>query len=324
MSNPLRHHLRAHLRKLQTKGARASCPHGGTSGRPFRQAQGPELAEGDAHAPFKKNFRRCAHHLLWGCLFLPVFLHAAGPDANQVPPPQPPFVAAPPKGVSWELRAQRATTPATAESPKGAGGAAPTANRVEAIRYKLGSQITYVSLAFTNGLRVDHYIKGGMDYTLYLATKQASARIYSEPDMLAGAESLEAKQTSAKIYSEPSDADPFICKGFPAVEWLSAAAYVGSETIGNAKCYHFHLAATVPGPGQPPESRIPELDAWIALENKLPVQIKIDGAVFTFSPLKPLDQDIEIPVDLQAAVQRAETEVHALELMMKANSKGDR
>jgi hypothetical protein len=231
-----------------------------------------------------------------------VFLYAVEPDAHQIPLPQPPFVTAPPKGTSWELLAQRTTTSATAESSKGAREATPNANRLEAIHYQFGSQITYISFIFTNGLRIDHYIKGNMDYTLYLPTKQ----------------------TSAKIYSQPGDADPFICKGFPGVEWLSSASYVGLEGIGKVMCYHFHLDAIIPGPSQSIDSKMPELDAWIDSESKLPVRIKIDAAVFAFSPLKPAGLDIEIPAELKASMQGAEKELHALELMIQANSRGER
>lgn len=243
-----------------------------------------------------------SRYLMWGCLLMPVILHAVEPDANQIPPPQPPFVTAPPKGACWELRAQATTTPATAETPKGAGDATPTASQLEAIRYHVGSQVTYISFIFTNGQRVDHYINGKMNCVLYLPTKQ----------------------TSMGGYSEPCYAAPFVCKGFPGVGWLTSASYVGLEGIGKAKCYHFHRAAIVPTQDQPIEITMPALDAWIDSESKLPMRIKIDTVVYTFSALQLADPNIEIPVELKAAMQRAEKELHALELMRQANDGGNR
>ncbi len=109
-------------------------------------------------------------------------------------------------------------------------------------------------------------------------------------------------------------AGAFYAGGYPGLSWIAAGNYVGTESVDKQLCDKFHRD---PISG---ESWSPEMTAWIAVDDKAPVQARLGDVLCRYSPAVPWNESVRPPPDVAEKMAEVAREDQALEALRGAGA----
>ena len=228
---------------------------------------------------------------------------AAQPPKTEIPPPSPPFIAAPPEFSSWSI---------VSAPQSGGSGTTTTAVHTREIEW------------FQAGNREIWYSN---NTSLMPADNDASKIVLMAPP---GAGPM-PDGTIGPLNNGP---------GFPGFWWLDLANYKGVEKINGRPCHHFRLEPPPsPPPSAPagppvkktiggrefvveerpsaPRSKPLVAEAWIDVETKLPAAILAEGRLHTYTFLAPPASMLSLPANMSDALKLQKSRAERLQKLKK-------
>lgn len=182
--------------------------------------------------------------------------------AEDVPPPKPPLLASTPDPGDWTLVIKNPGLPAP-ES-----GVAPKPDlRIVEVHSTQRDKLKRDILTYANGTSEERWFVAGL-----LLWKSASGEVVAHDMTDSGPGSV-----GTSIPSVPS--------GFVGLDWLSLSNYKGAVTWEKRNCYHFSAKG---------------MDAWIDVETKFPVALKVGDYVFQYTFNAPPAAPLNFPTEFQA------------------------
>lgn len=219
---------------------------------------------------------------------------AAEPQA--VPPPQPPFVIQAPRGSQWSVEVEQPKE-AAGQTQEG-GGPNPVAKPAMPVRLNMKVGLNGVqqgTIGYSDGSGRSYYVVEGSLFE----TIQKSGRVLA----------------TAPGEESPYYVDSLWVTGFPALNWLAAKYYRGTEKLKDDLCYLFVGDGPAALPGGP-ES---ELRAWINTASGHPVKVQIGTQIYVFSQVTPFPQEISLPEAYRIKVEQIRRQNQALERIRQKN-----
>ncbi|HEY0256201.1 MAG TPA: hypothetical protein VGC39_02070 [Candidatus Methylacidiphilales bacterium] len=216
----------------------------------------------------------------------------AFPDALPVPPPTAPFVATPRPGTHWEIRIEPKF-----DAPGGGATAAPAPPSGHAttavVDCWLDDHAGRAAVAYGGGAQAEGY---WIARRLYL---KVNGGVYA-----AGVNDEDDLATSAMNLSK-----------FAGTPWITLANYQGVELIDKIPCYKFHRAAVSDS-----ASPLPEITAWIAVADKMPIQIRRGNTLGQYSAITEWKGAIDLPEDVRKKAEIVSREQQSSEMLNRSNA----
>jgi hypothetical protein len=115
--------------------------------------------------------------------------------------------------------------------------------------------------------------------------------------------------------------NPYFVRGFPGAIWITLNQYQGIQKIGDVTCYKFvRPPARAPNVLVNGDFPLPEFTALINVANKVPVRINLGIAVYQYSPMQPINPDLDVPPDVAKFLAEVGKEQNSLEIMRQYQS----
>ena len=222
---------------------------------------------------------------------IPVF--SAPETLSEIPPPQPPFVKAPPPGSAWTMTAVYPAEVLASAPPEKSSDTPST--RTAHLEIRRGTnQVTIATLVDALGHKDAYYV---VNEQILVKTRNTG---------------------SVFILAATQDSDIFDLRApsFPVVNWLTTKNYVGVEKIGSILCYKFHQ---LPDPNHTDPIFNGERTAGIKVADGYPSKVQLDKMVFTFSEVTAYPYPIDLPVEYQAKLARNIARENVLRLLRKGS-----
>ena len=217
-----------------------------------------------------------SHFLCLGATVALLPLAGFAQEATPIPPPHAPYVAAPRPGTSWQIEVQHTNVP----KPTGTAKKTTTPQHLPvSINYHCGVGLTYVVVTWSDGTKTDGYVQDG-----HLVQKSSSGKIL----MLAA----EDEEYSLPIFT----------KGYPGTAWVDMSGYKQVEVVGKKPAYKYVGHYNVELLGGPP--LVLELDAWISVDDGVPLRVALGPLVYTFGPVTPSNDPVELPPEFRRPRRR--------------------
>jgi hypothetical protein len=211
-------------------------------------------------------------------------LAGAQQDAVSVPPPRPPFVAAPGGGMAWSVQIAPEHPPS--HPKEGAVFAAKPPRMAVLWEMTFGkNQVGLGTITYSDGSREKFYTTDG-----YILEK------YSNSDRIATfAPNLRVGSGDLRV------------PAFPAVEWLDLKNYVGAEKLNKQDCFKFQ--------------KIPDNAAWIDQSTRYPVKVEKAGRTYFFSTPQSFTGDVDLPAPYLAALGELQREQNIILTLQRSDVK---
>jgi hypothetical protein len=114
------------------------------------------------------------------------------------------------------------------------------------------------------------------------------------------------------------DADylcPIFTRGYTGTAWILPGLNMGPEAIDKHSCQKY-VRPPSPGPSAiNGDGLLPELVAWIRIEDKTPACVKLGGALYIYSPLHPISAPLPPPAEIQQLIEASNRQQKTLEAM---------
>ncbi|XHR26730.1 MAG: hypothetical protein ACFUZC_12305 [Chthoniobacteraceae bacterium] len=219
------------------------------------------------------------------CLFWLVASVLGAENGSAQPPENAGCVAAPSPGTAWDI-AISYTEP-------------PPAGRIQALRRPLSIHgecyQNYIRLLirWTDGNGSEGYVCGNRVYLKGGEHQKASILPVQDADYLY----------------------PVFTKGYTGTAWIVPGLNVGEEARDKYPCQKY---VRPPGPGPSAingDCPLPELIAWIRVEDKAPACVKLGSALYIYSPLHPIGVPTALPAEIQQLIEASSRQQKTLEAM---------
>ena len=212
--------------------------------------------------------------------------------ATPAPTPHAPYVATPRAGTSWQITV-RLTSPAK-HGPAEKKSAARPARIPTCIVAHRGANLTEIEVTWSDGTKTNGYVQGDR-----FIQKAATGTI------------------SASAVEDQEYALPIFTRGYQGTAWVNLSGYKQVEAVGKKQAYKYagHFETEVAGDTPVQE----ELDAWIGVEDGVPLRVVMGPLVYTFGPVVEENEPVELPPDLKAFLENVSKQEDAQESMRKAS-----
>lgn len=233
----------------------------------------------------------------------------------EIPPPSPPFVAAPPDPSKWNIVVTRAA---------GDSSAAPVPE-------------ARTTATHSNGVEYFAVSSGGKDQEFWYFNNLSFTPASNDPSQI-----VPMAAAGAGPMPDGSLGPLTTGPGFPGFWWLGLNSYKDVVKYNGRACYHFLL---VPPP-EPAKTEVKkaspttkviggtvftseeegpsttrakplEAEAWIDVETKLPVAIRAGGLLHTYTFLAPPTSMLTLPPAMIAALDLQSARFQRLKLLEK-------
>jgi hypothetical protein len=218
-------------------------------------------------------------------LYSLTFAIALTSATGAVPPPEAPYVATPRPGTGWDIQV----------GYENATNATPASGRqLLNIHCHCGKSATHIVAKWSDGTTNEAYVIG-------------KRFVQKNP------------QTGAFITLPVQDADlefPVFTSGYQATAWLSAENYQGVDSRAKTSCYKFQKIASKKSAAATDNNSAEEgVAAWISVKDKTPVFVQVRQTRYEFSAIQPAENDVELPAEYAAFLEKIRKEEAALEFL---------
>jgi hypothetical protein len=208
---------------------------------------------------------------------------------DQVPAPQPPFVAPVPDKAQWTIsldpKKTGASSSGSSQETKGS-----SRGLTEIISTKSGPLKQDIQV-FADGKKIEFWYVGNV--VLIPASNNRDILSLDDQALIPTAE-----HNPGMNAADLEIGNLIQSRGFPGLGWLKLKYYTGVVTVAKTQCYHFALPD--------PATSNPAAEAWIEVKTKLPVAYMARGTVYTFHFGDPPTAPLSLPPAYASTLDRAQ------------------
>lgn len=191
---------------------------------------------------------------------------AATPD--EFPAPTAPFVAQPPSPGSWTVEYR-----ASAKDKSSAEGEPATAPRLTKISTRSSGTFEERIATFADGTT----------QTIYRSGNQVLAQTTPDSPFL------------FLLLRSGNGSDPLFQPGFYGTQGVKLDTYAGPEKLGGRDCYVYELSPAIAGSDDDDDVIVAARQAYVDVQTRLPVALKIGKAQYTFQISSANPGPIKLP-----------------------------